>query len=69
MSDLDLCFFEDIPWNVRAHIDEDFEESDLPFKVDIVDWHMCRDDCKKIIRNDLVVLQQGSFAINIQNML
>lgn len=34
-SDLDLCFFENIPLNIQAHIDEDFEESDLPYKGDI----------------------------------
>ena len=58
-SDLDLCFFEDIPWNVRAHIDEDFEESDLPFTVDVVDWNMCDKNFKKIIRKDFVCLQKG----------
>jgi predicted nucleotidyltransferase len=36
LSDLDLCFFENIPLNVLAHIDEDFEESDLPYTVDMV---------------------------------
>jgi uncharacterized protein len=35
-SDLDLCFYEEIPWNVLSHIQEDLEESDLPFKVDLV---------------------------------
>lgn len=35
-SDLDLCYQEEIPWNVLSHIDEDFEQSDLPFKVDLV---------------------------------
>lgn len=58
LSDLDLCFFEDIPWNIRAHIDEDFEESDLPFKVDIVDWNLCSDDFKKMIKKDLIIFQK-----------
>jgi len=35
-SDLDLCFCEEIPWNVLSHIQEDLEESDLPFKVELV---------------------------------
>ncbi len=59
-SDLDLCFFENIPWNVRAHIDEDFEESNLPFTVDLVDWNMCDDQFKKIIQKDFVCLQKTS---------
>ena len=40
-SDIDLCFIEKIPGNVQSHIDEDFEESDLPYKVDVMDWHAC----------------------------
>lgn len=35
-SDLDVCFYEEIPWNILSHIEEDFEESDLPFKVELV---------------------------------
>lgn len=36
LSDLDLCYQEEIPWNVLSHIREDFENSNLPFKVDLV---------------------------------
>lgn len=57
LSDLDLCFFDNIPWNVRAHIDEDFEESDLPFTVDVVDGNLCDDNFKKLIKKDLVCVQ------------
>jgi predicted nucleotidyltransferase len=35
-SDLDLCFYEEIPLNILSHIQEDLEESDLPFKVDLI---------------------------------
>ena len=35
-SDLDLCFQEKIPWNILSHIEEELEESNLPFKVDLV---------------------------------
>jgi uncharacterized protein len=35
-SDLDLCFYGEISLNVLSHIEEDFEESNLPFKVDLV---------------------------------
>ena len=54
LSDLDLCFMDNIPWNVRAHIDEDFEESDLPFTVDIVDWNMCDENFRTKIAKDLI---------------
>ena len=59
-SDLDICFFEDIPWSIRAHIDEDFDESDLPFKVDVIDWNACDNSFQNLIRNDLVLIHQGS---------
>jgi predicted nucleotidyltransferase len=26
-SDLDICFMDNIPYNIRAHIEEDFENS------------------------------------------
>lgn len=56
-SDVDLCFFEEIPWNVRAHIREDFEESNLPYEVDLVDWNLCDESFKDAIRPELVWLQ------------
>lgn len=59
LSDLDICFMEDIPWNTRAHIDEDFEESDLPFKVDVVDWNMCDENFRAKISPDLTLIQEG----------
>ena len=37
-SDLDVCFYGEMPWNVLSHIQEDLEESDLPFKVEIMSW-------------------------------
>ena len=59
LSDLDICFKEAIPWNVRSHIDEDFEESDLPFKVDVVDWNMCDEEFRKKIAPDLVLIKKS----------
>ena len=58
-SDLDLCFFEDIPWNILSYIDEDFEESDLPYKVDVVDWKMCDEVFRSMIQKDLRIIQLG----------
>lgn len=68
-SDLDLCFFEDIPWNVRAHIDEDFEESDLPFTVDVVDWNLCSDTFRKIIKRDLILVQAGKHQDHVEKIV
>jgi predicted nucleotidyltransferase len=57
LSDLDLCFIENIPWSIRAHIEEDFEESDLPYTVDLFDWNLCDDDFRQMIKKDWVLLQ------------
>jgi uncharacterized protein len=57
LSDLDICFMELIPLNVRAHIDEDFEESNLPFKVDVIDWNSASKEFKDAIKPDLVLIQ------------
>lgn len=56
-SDLDLCFIEDIPGSILSQIEEDFKESDLPYKVDIVDWNMCDSIFQSIIEKDLILIQ------------
>ena len=55
-SDLDLCYREKIPWNVLSHIQEDFEESDLPFKVDLVYWEWMNSEFQELIKKDLVLV-------------
>jgi hypothetical protein len=47
---------EDIPSNIMTHLEEDFEESDLPFKVDIVQWKYTADSFKELIKNDLKLI-------------
>lgn len=59
-SDLDLCFMQSIPLQMQIAIETDFEESDLPYKVDLVDWATMSEDFKKIIEKDLVLLQESS---------
>ncbi len=38
---------------------DDFSESDLPWKVDIVDWATLSEAIRKIIERDKVVVQLG----------
>lgn len=64
-SDLDLCFIENIPGNVLSHIDEDFEESDLPYKVDVINWNSCDESFKNLIRGDLLLIQLGQNGIQL----
>jgi len=56
-SDLDLCYREEIPWNVLSHIQEDLEESDLPFKVDLVFWELMGSEFQELIKDDLVPIK------------
>ncbi len=39
-SDLDLCIVGEKPLNFRTQslLEDAFEDSDLPYKVDVVDW-------------------------------
>ncbi len=60
LSDIDLCFFDKIPEKKLMELEEDFEESNLPYKVDIVDWHKCDTNMQKIIKKDMVCLQENS---------
>lgn len=59
-SDLDLCVVahEPLGLSLRAILAEDFAESDLPWKVDVVDWATTSEAFRKIIESDKVVLQK-----------
>ena len=58
-SDLDLAILgdEQLPLDVSSALAEAFSESDLPFKVDLVDWSRIEDTFRNIIRRDGVTLQ------------
>ena len=60
-SDLDLCFKAPQPMSLDriSAMAEDFAESDLPWKVDIVDWWSISERFREIIARDQVLLQQG----------
>ena len=47
---------QEIPWNVLSHIQEDLEESDLPFKVDLIFWELMGSEFQKLIKDDLVLI-------------
>ena len=59
-SDLDLVIINDHPldFNRYASLKEAFSESDLPFKVDIVDWASIHEEFKQNIRSNYVVLKK-----------
>lgn len=53
-SDLDLCYKEKIPAYTIVEIEEKFIESDLPFRVELIDWNLCDKDFQNLIAKDLV---------------
>lgn len=60
-SDLDLAIITDqpLPLSISASLSEDFSESDLPYKVDVVDWATTSESFRKIIERDKVEVQEG----------
>lgn len=57
-SDLDLAVITDRPLDlsVSAALTDDFSVSDLPMKVDVVDWASTSESFRKIIARDKLIL-------------
>ena len=60
-SDLDLALISDHPLSldVIAALADDFSESELPWKVDLVDWATTSESFKNIIERERVVVQKA----------
>lgn len=58
-SDLDLAVITNKPLtlSVSSGLSDDFSASDLPWKVDVVDWATTSDSFRKIIAEEYVVVQ------------
>lgn len=58
-SDLDLAIIGEsaLPLSLLAAMEHDFTESDLPFKVDLLDWATTSPTFRAIIENHRVVLR------------
>ncbi len=58
-SDLDLVVMtnEPIPPRTMAILKDDLTESDLPFKVDVIDWATASDSFREVIRNKFEIVQ------------
>jgi type I restriction enzyme S subunit len=59
-SDLDLAIISDQPMglSLSAAISDDFAESDLPIKVDVVDWATASVAFRRIIEKEKLIIQQ-----------
>jgi predicted nucleotidyltransferase len=58
-SDLDLAVISDAPldFGLIGMVRDAFSESDLPFKVDVVDWADLSREFREIIKRNYVVIQ------------
>ncbi len=59
-SDLDLVVMAEQSLSLYqgAMLNEAFEESDLPFKVDVIDWTTISERFKKIIQSSLIPIER-----------
>jgi len=55
LSDLDLAIMDGISLHDKNNIDDDFTESNLPFKVDVVNYQTMCESLKNIIQKDLEI--------------
>ena len=60
-SDLDLAVISQTPLatTILIEVKDAFTESDLPFKVDIIDWAVTNERFRAIVEKDYLVIQEG----------
>lgn len=58
-SDLDLVILGDqpLPLKITSALNEGFSESDLPFKVDVVEWIRIDEEFREVIHCDRIPVQ------------
>ncbi|GBQ27486.1 DNA polymerase beta subunit like nucleotidyltransferase [Acetobacter estunensis NRIC 0472] len=64
-SDLDLAIMGDepLPLETQARLEEAFSESDLPWKVDVLDWAQTERDFQQIIIEKYQILKKRNNAL------
>ena len=67
-SDLDLAVVGEgpLPRGALARLKEAFEESRLPMRVDVVDWHSIAEGFRESIESDCVVVQEAATGVGWQ---
>jgi predicted nucleotidyltransferase len=61
-SDLDLLVIgeEKMSINRMGELIEAFQESDLPFRVDLLDWHRISPEFRKVIEQKYAIIQRAA---------
>ena len=69
-SDLDLAVVGEQPlnWRVLSMLKDALEESTLPFRVDVLDWHDISDNFREMIKADCILLEKGASLDNHKEM-
>jgi len=65
-SDLDLAFVgsEKLPFKKLSALKNAFEESDLPYRVDVLDWHSISPEFQKVIEQGYEVIQKQGLVMS-----
>lgn len=65
-SDLDLVIADGQPlgWRTLSRLETALKESDLPFKVDVLDWHDISDNFREIIKADCITVRESKKIAN-----
>ncbi len=60
-SDLDIAVVSEkpLPFEVMVAVEKAFAESDLPFRVDIVDWAKLPESLQKSIKKECFAIQEA----------
>ncbi len=68
-SDLDLAIITEkpLPLAVSAALADDFSKSNLPWKVDVVDWAVTSESFRHVIERDKVVVQEANLLPELAN--
>ncbi|KLL01833.1 MAG: hypothetical protein MRERC_7c060 [Mycoplasmataceae bacterium RC_NB112A] len=61
LSDLDLCYYDNISSGIIYEIREEFAQSNLPFMVELVNWKNMRSAFQKSIKKDLKLISVPVF--------
>ena len=65
-SDLDLTIIADAPLDITtiANVSDAFSQSDLPYKVDLVEWATTSESFRNMIQQNKIILQPGQRVTN-----
>jgi len=65
-SDLDFTIIADAPLDITtiANVSDAFSQSDLPYKVDLVEWATTSESFRNIIQQNKIILQPSQRVTN-----